>query len=336
VIVETDPFSALGTTAAAAAEEARVAGDWKKALELSRETLAYAPDSAGARGVRAAWLRKVIGEAFIACLSAAALAWLLQGLGVVFGEKGLHKVGAIVQAGVVNAVAGAVAALVLIPILWRVVDGKVRHVVAASTGFGVMFATWAVLRWGLEWNPIRAADNESLKAELATTLPYGDSGVFYDKDLRSLQALYDKYAESQADLEPLNRALQKQLALKSEFESTVRRFEEELADLVAAKMPRYEKRSKLETFKVHYSIRNVNTAAVDEAIRKLDAEATVAAKVSSVRRNTPKQGNGITIITRDGVWRGGRFLPKRPKASPPKKKPAPKKATPAPAKKKKR
>jgi hypothetical protein len=66
VVAEKDPLTSFGMTAATSAEEARVAGDWKKALALARESLSFSPDQTIARFVVSAFRRKVVREALVA------------------------------------------------------------------------------------------------------------------------------------------------------------------------------------------------------------------------------------------------------------------------------
>jgi hypothetical protein len=62
LIAEKDPLSSFGVSAASSAEDARVAGDWKKALSQAREALSYSPDHAGACDILRTWERKVLQE----------------------------------------------------------------------------------------------------------------------------------------------------------------------------------------------------------------------------------------------------------------------------------
>ena len=269
VVAEKDPLTSFGMTAATSAEEARVAGDWKKALALARESLSFSPDQTIARFVVSAFRRKVVREALVAGVLGGALSAFGHALWLLFFVKGLHKSGAILKIGGAQLVLGPLIAVALIPFLLKIPWGVHRIIVLAGLLCGGFLLATAMGRWSAEWNPIRSADQAALDGELDGHFKYGVPEVFYEPDLRFLQALQNKYRDTEADQTRLTKAISLQLELKTEKAARQDEFETRVREIAYSGHSVSEKRRLLTKLTNTFRVEGINVSAGEDLIRSL-------------------------------------------------------------------
>ncbi|MBK8576573.1 MAG: hypothetical protein IPN90_13165 [Elusimicrobia bacterium] len=274
IVAEKDPMAAFGSTAASSAEEAREAGDWKKALALARESISYSPTNAAARGILGAWRRKVMGETIFAGVLAGAIAALGQMLWIGFFDKGLHKAGVMVHAGGGSMVLGPLAALALLPVLFQISQFLFRGILLA-VGLGVVLILSAVVpRWSAESHPVRKADQAALNAELKEHFKYGMTQVYFDQDLRFLQALANKYKETQVDLKEVNESLAFQLELRAKLGRHQEEFERKVSEILDSNESVARKRMQLTKLASRYRLMGVDLNPSEAALQRLRSDET--------------------------------------------------------------
>lgn len=325
IVAEKDPMAAFGSTAASSAEEAREAGDWKKALALARESLSYSPTQAGARHILGAWRRKVVGEALAAGVVGGMMAAAGHALWIGRYEKGLHKSGAIVHAGGVALLLGPFTALILIPLLLRVSHSLVRRTILAAGILGVLLFSAVVGRWSSE-NPVQVADQAALDAELKNHFKYGIPQVYYEQDLRFLQDLINKYKDTQVDLKPLNTAVAFQVGLRAKLARQQGEFEAKIREIVYSQEPAGRKRAQLTKLVNEYRLMGVDLTPSEKALENLPVDQkrgigkraprtsrmsiTAAGSPKSTRKPPTQNAKPAAIPTKKG------FPPKAAKSPP--------------------
>jgi hypothetical protein len=272
VITERDPVASLGNAVAVAAEEAQVSGRWRKAVILAKETLSYSPEHPGAQEIISSWWKKVVRETFLggtllsAAVIAAHTAWI-------FGlERGLHKAGAAVKIGLLLAGLGMAACVALIPALVHIYSFRRRAPVLAVFLLTLLAGGLATLRWGLEWNPLRDADQAALDAEISGNFKYGFPEVYYDPDLQFLRALNEKYKESQADLGRLAGAIDYQLSLKAKHEKAQAAFDERIRGIVVSDRTPEEKRALIAAARDKGRLINLDVSGVENALKQVQLQ----------------------------------------------------------------
>ncbi|MBK8871324.1 MAG: hypothetical protein IPN19_09835 [Elusimicrobia bacterium] len=269
VVAEKDPLTSFGMTAATSAEEARVAGDWKKALALARESLSFSPDQTIARFVVNAFRRQVVREVLVAGVMGGAVSAFGHSLWLLFFVKGLHKSGAVLQVGAAQFVLGPLIAVALIPFLLKVPRGLHRFLLL--TGMlcaGFVMAT-AMGRWSAEWNPIQAADQAALDRELDGHFKYGVPEVFYEPDLRFLQALQNKYRDTEADQTRLTKAVALQLELKTKKAARQDEFETRVREIAYSGNSTSEKRRLLTKLTNTFRVEGIDVSAGEDLMKSL-------------------------------------------------------------------
>jgi hypothetical protein len=326
IVSEKDPMAAFGSSAATSAEEAREAGDWKKALALARESLSYSPTQSGARHIVGAWRRKVVMEAaWVGCAGGVIAA---AGHAVWIGGyvKGLHKAGAILHAAGLALILGPLTALLLLPLLLRATHSLLRKGLLVGGLAGIFILNAASSRWSANttMNPIRAADQMALDKELKEHFKYGVPQAYYEPDLRFLQALIGKYKNSQADLRRVNEAVVVQIDLRAQLARHQAEFEVKIREIVYSNAPAGRKRASLTKLAQQYRLMGVDLTPVEKASETVPADR----KGGTSQRVTPPSRMSIKT---SAPPKSGRAVPKKksppPKPSPPAKKPDPKRPT---------
>lgn len=264
-------MAAFGSTAASSAEDAREAGDWKKALALARESLSYSPTQAGARHILGAWRRKVAGESIVAGVVGGTLSAAGHVLWIGFSEKGLHKAGAMVHAGGVSLVLGPLTALALFPLLLRVSHSLLRRTLLAAGILSVLLFSAVAGRWSSK-NPVRLADQAALEAELKNHFKYGIPQVYYELDLRFLQELVNKYKDTQVDLKPVTDAVAFQISLRSKLARQQGEFEAKVREIGYSAEPAGRKRVQLTKLSNEYRLMGVDLKPAEEALENLPVD----------------------------------------------------------------
>ena len=272
IVAEKDPLASFGSTAASSAEQARDEGDWKKAVALARESLSYAPHLAGAKDILHSWRRKVIGEALLAGLMGGALSAAAYMVWIVRFEKGLHRTGAILHAGTWQIFLGILTAAVLIPLLLRVSHFLLRAAVLAAALLGVFLLSGAAGFWVGEQNRVREADQLALQAELNEHFKYGFPQVYFEPDLRYLQALLGKYKDAQVDLEPIKKAVANQLDLREKLGRQQVEFEARVREILGSGDRLGRKQALLTRLGNQYRLMGVDVSVAEEALRNLQEE----------------------------------------------------------------
>jgi hypothetical protein len=276
VVAEKDPLASFGSNAASMADDARNAGDWKKALSLARESLSYSPNHAAAREILRSWRRKVGGEALLAGVLGGATAAVAQAVWIGHFEKGLHKMGAIVHAGGVSLVSGPLTALALLPVLLRVTKFSLRGALLATGLAGVLIFTAAVPRWSSHSNPVQRADQAALDAELNEHFKYGMTQVYFDQDLRFLQALANKYKDTQVDLKKVNESLAFQLELRAKLARHQEEFENKISEILASDGSAGRKRAQLTKLVNRYRLMGADLKPSEAALASLQRDSKQA------------------------------------------------------------
>lgn len=327
IVAEKDPMAAFGSTAASSAEDAREAGDWKKALALARESLSYSPTQPGARQILGAWRRKVAGEALLAGVVGGMIAAAGFGLWIGRYEKGLHKAGAMVHAGGLSLLLGPLTALALIPVLLRVSHSLARRALLSAGILCVLIFSAVAGRWSSE-NPIRLADQAALASELNDRFKYGIPQVYYEPDLRFLQNLVKKYKDTQVDLTSINEAVSFQISLRAKLAKQQEEFETKIREILYSDEPSGRKRARLTKLTNEYRLMGVDLKSAEKSLQNLPAE--------------QKRGNAKRAprTSRISITSGGSASPARkppvqnvkPTAVSPKKGAPPKSAKPLPLK----
>lgn len=285
IVTEKDPVAALGNTVALVAEEALRARDWRKAIDLAKETLSYTPDHVGAADILAAWRKKVVVENLLLGLAAGAMAALGNGLAIMKLEKGLNKMGAMTQMGVLQISLGLITGAILIVPSLKLYRGRVRLPVLLGCLLFVFLSAAAAARWMFDWNPVMEADQRALDAELADHFKMGQPVLFYEPDLRFLQSLNIKYKDSSADLTKLKSALDLQISLKARRAQDQLDFDAQVEKIVTGDGPIADRRAALEHARSSAKLINLNLAKSDAALDRLRQE-----EVSlGLQRNTRRQ-----------------------------------------------
>jgi hypothetical protein len=281
VVAEKDPLTSFGMTAATSAEEARAAGDWKKALALARESLSFSPDQTIARFVVSAFRRKVVREALVAGALGGALSAFGHALWLLFFVKGLHKSGAVLQIGGAQLVLGPLIAVALIPFLLKIPRGLHRLILlAVMLGGGFVLATM-LGRWSAEWNPIQAADQAALDAELDGHFKYGVPEVFYEPDLRFLQALQNKYRDTEADQTRLTKAVALQLDLRKKKAARQDEFDTRVREISYSGYSVSEKRRLLTKLTNTFRVEGVDVTSGEDALKSINPAPKQPKRVAS-------------------------------------------------------
>lgn len=283
IIAEKDPMAAFGMTAASSAEEARDAGDWKKALALARESLAYSPGHAGARHIINVWRRKVVGEALLAGVSGGFLSAVGHVVWIGFYVKGLHKAGALLHAVGVSLLLGPLVGLLLLPLLLRIPRFLPRVSLLGSGLLVVFFFSAMAGRWSTSANPVQMADQLALEKALNDHFKYGFPQVYFEPDLRFLQALLDKYKNTQVDLNRLNEAVAFQVSLKAKLGGHQREFETKIREVLYSGGSAGRKRADLTKLANQYRLMGVDMTPLETALEKLP----VAEKHGNTQRFHP-------------------------------------------------
>lgn len=282
VVAEKDPLTSFGMTAATSAEEARMAGDWKKALALARESLSFSPDQTIARFVVSAFRRKVVREAFVAGVLGGAVSAFGHALWLLFFVKGLHKSGAVLQMGGAQFVLGPLIAVALIPFLLKISSGLYRMILLTVMLVAGFVLTTAAGRWSAEWNPIQAADQAALDQELDSHFKYGVPEVFYEPDLRFLQALQNKYRDTEVDASRLTKAIALQLDLRAKKAARQDEFETRVREIVYSGDPVSDKRRLLTKLTNTFRVEGVDISSGEDALKSLNPAPKRPKPVASV------------------------------------------------------
>ncbi|TXH28749.1 MAG: hypothetical protein E6Q99_02160, partial [Elusimicrobia bacterium] len=161
VVAEKDPILSLGDNVAMAAEEAQRAGDWRRAIDLAKETLSYAPENTSARFIISEWRAKVLRETGITAGVAAVGMAAANAVWIWGMDKGLHKAGAVVQMAGMQIAAGLAVAILLVFPLMKLYKARLRWAVLLGGVLLGLGSTVAAARWVFAWNPIKAADQKA-------------------------------------------------------------------------------------------------------------------------------------------------------------------------------
>jgi hypothetical protein len=272
IFTDKDPLLSLGSSVAEAAEEARSAGDWKKAMDLARETLSYSPTHAGARKITDVWGRKIFLESLVAGVLGGAVAFGVRALFVFKFEPGLHRVGPILQVGGWQMVLGLLFSLSLIPLLRRLYLFPVRGSVLVFGLLGVFIANALVSRVFFNWDPVLAADRAALEGELRDHFRFGFPAVYCEPDLRFLQALHVRYKDTRVDLGKLRGALDYQLKLREKLVGLQKEFEEKIEGVLGSDASPEKKRKLLLAAREKYKLDGVDVTRVEAALGKVQAK----------------------------------------------------------------
>lgn len=291
IIAEKDPLASLSNSVAVAAEEALSAGDWKKAVDLARETLSYSPGHLTALTILSDWRRKVFRECLVGVVASAVLAAVFFSGLILHADKGLHKTGALFQVSALQFVVALVAGVVAFPFLLRLYPIKVRWPSLAGALAAAHLAYWIAAHWVLDWNPVRTADQAALNREMEAHFKFGVAKVFYEPDLLYLQGLYKTYKDSEADLSNLQSNLDKQLELKKAHEHDQKMFNAKVAEVAASGLPAVKKKERIEELKAYYKLLNIDLSAADQALEAVGEDVRRATAASNTKRSR------ITIIS---------------------------------------
>lgn len=268
LIAEKDPLTSFGVSAASSAEEARVAGDWKKAISQAREALAYSPDHVVARDILKTWERKVLQDVLWAGGGGVLFAAMIRSLWIWQFEKGLHKAGTFFWTSGLQFVLGFLGAGILAVILIKTRHYFSRGIVLALGFAGVFLLSTTVGQWATRWKSVRAADQAVLDQEIQGHFIYGFPEVFYEPDFVFLQNLYDKYNETQVDLGRLSEALAVQRELKDDLAVHQEEFNRKVRSLLAAGAVAGQKRAQLTQLRDRYRLMGVDVSLADAALQQ--------------------------------------------------------------------
>lgn len=301
IVAEKDPMAAFGMNAASSAEEARDAGDWKKALALARESLSYSNDHAGARDIIKEWRRKVVGEALLAGALGGLMAAAAQGVWIGFYVKGLHKAGAIIQAGGVSFLLGPLTGLLLAPVLLRVTRFPARLSLMGAGLVGVFLFSAMVNLWSATDKRIQVADQSALEKEMNDHFKYGFPEVYFEPDLKFLQALLDKYKATRVDLRPLNEAVAFQTNQRAKLGGQQREFEVKIREIIYSEGAAGRKRGELAKLANQYRLMGVDLTPLEAALEKLpEGEKRGNTKrlnrTSRMRISTPPPAKPVRVV----------------------------------------
>lgn len=269
IVAEKDPLAAFGTTAASSAEEAREAGDWKKAIALARESLSYSPTHTGARHILNEWRRKVLGEALLVGVLGGFLAAVGQVVWIGFYVKGLHKAGAMVHSGGLSLLLGPLVVLLLVPFLLRVPRRLPRLGLLGAGLLGILLSSALASRWSTTDNPVQMADQLALEKSLNDHFKYGFPQVYYEPDLRFLQSLLAKYKDTQVDLRQLNDAVTLQINLLTKLGGQQKEFETKVREILYSGGSAGRKRADLTKLANQYRLMGVDLTPLETALEKL-------------------------------------------------------------------
>lgn len=272
VVAEKDPILSLGDNVAMAAEEAQRAGDWRRAIDLAKETLSYAPENASAQFILSEWRSKVVRETAITA-GAAAIALAAANAAWIWGmDRGLHKAGAIFQMAGMQIAAGLLVAAVLLFPLMKLYRAQLRWAVLLGGVLLGLGSTVVATRWVFAWNPIKAADQKSLDRELSDRFKSGAPVLFYEKDLRFLNELKEKYRDSQADLSAVRAAIDRQSDLKAKRDREQADFDARVARVLSGKRPAADRRTQLERAMEEARLGSLDLTRAEEGLTWLREE----------------------------------------------------------------
>lgn len=305
VVAEKDPILSLGDNVAMAAEEAQRAGDWRRAIDLAKETLSYAPDNTSARFIISEWRSKVVRETLVTAGGSALLMAVANAAWIWGMDKGLHKTGAILQMGGMQILAGAAVAVILLLPLMKLYRAQLRWAVLLGGVFLGLLSTVGAARWVFAWNPIRAADQKALDRELGDRFKSGAPVMFYDQDLVFLNGLRQRYENSQADLSAVRVAIEQQHALKAKRDREQADFDAKVARVLGGKAPAALRREEMEKAMEVARLGNLDLTRAEEGLVRLRDEENR----EGLRRNARKQK--IQIISEKTTRRPTAFSSKK-------------------------
>ncbi|MBL0058590.1 MAG: hypothetical protein IPP35_05695 [Elusimicrobia bacterium] len=272
IFTDQDPLDSLGSSVAEAAEEARSAGDWKKAMGLARDTLAYSSKHPGAQDIVEAWGRKILLESLLAGILGGALAFGVNALYILKFEPGLHRAGPILQVGGWQVALGLLFPLALTPLLRRLYRFPVRGSVLVLGLLGVFVSIALVSRGVFGWDPVLAADRAALEGEMQKHFRYGFPAVYCEPDLRFLQEIQRRYKDTRVDLRMARGALNSQLVLREKLAGLQKEFEEKIEGIVGSGVSSEKKRTLLLAAREKYKLDGVDVAKVESALERVQAK----------------------------------------------------------------
>lgn len=335
VVPEKDPLGEVSRKSAETAQDALRRGDWEVAVDAARESLSLNPHDAGAKTIASQWRRKLLQEALLTGAGAGALGALISAAMILGAEKGLYRFGPMVLTGGLALAVGLGTGVALLPVLRHLFPAKKRMLVGGGACLAVVLILTVVTRGMAGWNPVRDADQKALRAEMAQQFKYGASAVYMEAELNALQALYEKYKNSQADLTDLNKHMESQISLKTQHDALTREFHQKLEDVLDSNAFGADKRAKIEEIRDHYALRNVDVAAAEEALKKMDEQVKKANQPGAQPRSTRGKISITPLHPTSSSSRKKSSASSRAPSKPAVKKAAPKAVKPAASKKKK-
>ncbi len=291
VVAEKDPLKDVSQKSVETAQAALKQGDWETALDAARETLSLDPHHAEAKGLFAEWRGKLVRESLVVGLAGGAVGAAVSAAAIYAADKGLHRLVPAVVSAVMSLAAGSAGAFILLPVTRRLFPAKKRLMTAGGASLGAMILFFFVTRVVLGWNPVKSADQKALDGEMKEKFNDGVSAVYREEELKSLQDLYDKYKNSQADLSPINTQLQAQLALQAEHEALTKEFAQKLDEALNSNGFLSDKRAKIVELKDYYSLRNVDVTPAEKALQQIDEQM----KQTALPSRTRSSGGHISI-----------------------------------------
>lgn len=321
VVAEKDPILSLGDNVAMAAEEAQRAGDWRRAIDLAKETLSYSPENSSARFIISEWRSKVLRETLFTAGGGALLMAVANAVWIWGMDKGLHKAGAIFQMSGMQIAAGAAVGLILLFPLMKLYRAQIRWAVLLGGVLLGLLSTVGAARWVFAWNPIRAADQKALDRELHDRFKSGVPVMFYEQDLTFLNALNEKFQNSQADLTALRAAIDLESTLRAKRDREQTDFDALVARVLGEKRPAAVRRAELEKSMDVARLGGLDLSRAEEGLVRLRDEENR----EGLERNARKKK--IQIISEKTTRRATAFSTKKSASkTKPRAKTAPKKA----------
>jgi len=273
VVAVKNPFKNLVEAAWAEADAALQAGQWAQAVATAQRVLYYDPTHFPAQQLLKSFSLRIAGETVLCALAAGALVALGVAAVILLWERGVHKFIPTLQAGGALLAAGAVAGFGWLPFARLFPRGVVRWGTVFGSTACLLVVLASAARGLFDWNLVRASDTAAFNKEWQARFPHGVSRVFWEPDLRTLESFLSRYEDSQLDLRDVRKQIDRQHALRAEQERTTAEFKKALARFLntAASLPLMERAARLRRLRDYYKLRNVDVAAAEEPLQRLEA-----------------------------------------------------------------
>jgi hypothetical protein len=281
IVPEKNPLQNLVQTTTEEAQRALDAEDWVSAARLANRALSFDHTNEDARAVLRSLKRKVLLESVGATLVAGLAVSAAVGGYIHYGLTGLHKVGPLAAA------VGSILGLsILCGMFWPLIimrRPRRRRLVLGSAmfySFGVLSVFVAGMVFVADWNGVKAADARALGEEFREKFPNGVGDVYWEPDLRALEDLSAKYAQTEADLTLVSQGLEKQKRLLAEKQGLERDLKTKLAEVLRPDngLLSDQRRALVKELRDFYELRGIDVTAASAALKDLDRQVQIAQK----------------------------------------------------------